>query len=182
MEGNTDHWNEKRQRIYDWMVANDQISFADLYKGAVINLCTRTPGYVRFVSHAVRDLMNGMAASKKEINRGQTQYVQIVNTLFVSWSKHNLPRGSESFEAADSVVTESPDLLIPNEVVGHIQTLLREHEQGRRRSEDSPYLFFEMFLPNAVSRDAIPEPYPTQDALLRLGRFEYKDLVQITDK
>lgn len=47
------------------MVKNDQKPYAELYKGAVIILYENPPGYVRFVSHAVRDLMNGMAAAKK---------------------------------------------------------------------------------------------------------------------
>ena len=70
-ETNAD-WNERRERIYRWMTDNGLPSYADLYKGAVLILYSRPPGYVRFVSHAVRDLMNGMAKSKKDLKRPQT--------------------------------------------------------------------------------------------------------------
>jgi hypothetical protein len=167
MEANSNHWNDKRQRIYDWMVANDQTSYAELYKGAVINLHGKIPGYVRFVSHAVRDLMNGMAACKKGVKREQTQYVQLVDTLNVLWVKHGLPKGPETFKPADSLVKQIEVLSVHSEIAIQIQMLLRDHAEGRSRSEDSPYLFFEVFLPNPVSRDEIAPAYPKMWKSLR---------------
>lgn len=158
-EANAD-WNERRERIYRWMTDNGLPSYADLYKGAVLILHSKPPGYVRFVSHAARDLMNGMAAAKKELKRPQTQYVDIVNDLTEAWDTHRLPRSAETFGEKDKPVDDPPDLSVPNEVVKHIQLLLYEHEQGRKRSEDKPFLFFEAFLPNAAPRDSIPEAYP----------------------
>lgn len=142
------------------MVKNDQKPYAELYKGAVIILYEKPPGYVRFVSHAVRDLMNGMAAAKKDIKREQTQYPQLVDTLQELWTNHDLPKGVETFSPTDSLVQEPKDLTLPSEIIIHIQKLLRDHAEGRRRSEESPYLFFQEFLPNTTPRDALPEAYP----------------------
>ena len=51
---------KNQQRVYDWL--NDDLSlpvFAEAYKGAAILTNQRPAGYVSFVAHAGRDLMNG---------------------------------------------------------------------------------------------------------------------------
>ena len=144
------------------MVDNNLQSYADLYKGAVTNLYEKIPGYVRFVAHAVRDLTNGMAACKLGRDRQQVQYVQLVGDLLQVWEVHGLPKGSETLTVSDVGAAPTPalTLTVPGKVVTQIQTLLREHEAGRSRKNESPYLFFEAFLPNATGRDALPDAYP----------------------
>ncbi len=44
---NNNHWHSNREKIYDWMVKNDQKPYAELYKGAVVILCEKPPGYTR---------------------------------------------------------------------------------------------------------------------------------------
>ncbi len=141
------------------MVANDLMSYAELYKGAVTNLYEKTPAHERFVAHAVREVMNGMAKCKRGITRPQVQYVQLLDKLQSIWDQHRLPKGPEVLALANSTGEENPIASIPTQIVTQIQLLLREHEEGRKRSKDSPYIFFEVFLPNPVSRDAIPEAY-----------------------
>jgi hypothetical protein len=87
-------------------------------------------------------------------------------------------------------------------------------------TKETPYLFFEAFLPNPTESKALPQPYPkmwkslrewfmeqchengkllrvamnsnvpetvkvaesTQDALLKSGRFEYRDLAEASEQ
>jgi hypothetical protein len=157
---NTTHWNTKRETIYGWMVANNLKSYGDLYKGAVIILHDKPPGFVRFVAHAVRDLMNGMAAYKQGVTRKQVQYSHLVDTLLTLWGNHGLAKGPELLTPATPPDQQTIPTPVPPEIIVQIRLLFREHEDGRRRSDDSPYLFFQVFSPNSTSRDNIPEPYP----------------------
>jgi hypothetical protein len=138
---NNKHWHSNREKIYGWMVANDLKSYAELYKGAVENLYKKTPGYVRFVSHAVRDLMNGMAATKLGRTRNQVDYVDLVGKLLMNWKKFNLPKGTESLNPVESDENTQANLIIPREVFVSVQKLFQEHEEGRKRSEESPFIF-----------------------------------------
>jgi hypothetical protein len=155
------YWNGQRQKIYDWMATNGLESYAQLYKGAVVNLYEKTPGYVRFVAHAVRDMTNGMAAYKLGRERSQVPYVHLVGDLQMQWLAEKLPAGSETLtpdETPDHLAA-SQKLEISSEVTAKIQYLLGKHEEGRRRSEESPFLFFEAFLPNQVARKQIPQAH-----------------------
>jgi hypothetical protein len=164
---NKTYWNNDREKIYDWMVANDLKSFAEVYKGAVTNLYEKTPGHVRFVAHAVRDLMNGMAATKLGRTRTQVKYVNLVDDLLTEWKKHNLPKGTETLNPVEIDENSPASLTIPMEVLLSVQKLFQEHEEGRRRSDESPFLFFQVFLPNPVSRESLPESYPKMWKALR---------------
>jgi hypothetical protein len=164
---NKTYWNSDREKIYGWMAANDLKSFAEIYKGAVTNLFEKTPGHVRFVAHAVRDLMNGMAATKLGRTRTQVKYVDLVGNLLVEWKKCNLPKGTETLNPIDTDENSPASPTIPKEVLLSVQKLFQEHEEGRRRSEESPYLFFQVFLPNPASPESIPESYAKMWKLLR---------------
>src|SRR6267142_5652304 len=142
------YWNTQRTKIYDWMVANGQESFAELYKGAVINLYEKNPGHVRFVSHAVRDIMNGMAACVLGQKRYQVEYVALVGKLHRLWDGNGLPKGPETLNLENVEAASTGTLALSSKVTLQIQLLLREHQNGRRRSEDSPNLFFHAFLPD----------------------------------
>ena len=155
------YWTEKRAKIYEWMMVNNLPSYADLYKGAVVNLFDQTPGYVRFVAHAVRDIGNGMAAHKLGRQRKQVDYVNMVGRLATQWKASGLPKGTETLMPSEDIIAVSADgsLYLSKEVVGHIQQLLREHEEGRRRSEETAFLFFLAFLPNSTQRNTLPQAY-----------------------
>jgi hypothetical protein len=154
-----DCWNPNRQRIYDWMVANDLKSFAELYKGAVINLCEKNPGHVRFVSHAVRDLMNGMAARKLGRKRKQVDYNRLVEDLLISWKNHHLPRSADSFESAKIEIEPPANVPIAEPVLTKIQVLLREHEDGMTRGKENLNLFLQAFWPNPAAGASLPEAH-----------------------
>jgi len=113
------------------MVANGQKSFAELYRGAVINLYEKNPGHLRLVAHAVRDIMNGMAACVLGRERTQVDYTRLVEELQRLWDSHGLPKGPETFNLENVEATSTATLPLPSQVTMQIQMLLREHQKVR---------------------------------------------------
>ena len=59
---------ERQQTVFDWI--NDALElpvYAEAYKGALEQLNNKSSGYITFVSHAGRDLMNGLADSANSV-------------------------------------------------------------------------------------------------------------------
>ena len=141
---------EERQQIYKWL--NEKLRlpvYADAYLGAVRSLEERSPGYITFVSHAARDLMNGLARTVAGIGSFQVQYVERLNKLQVKWKDEW--RG-EGFVTSEE---ENYGHLIPYEVCKMIADLISDHKEGRRRSEGADDLFFNTFL-GFADKDRIP--------------------------
>lgn len=141
---------EEQQQIYQWL--NDKLQlpvYADGYLGAVRLLEQRSPGYITFVSHAARDLMNGLARTVAGISRFQVQYQQLVDRLQEEWKDEWRGEGFATVEKEDN------GHLIPYDVCQMIVDLISEHKEGRRRSEGADDLFFDTFL-GFSDRDRIP--------------------------
>ena len=143
------YWNQDREKLFEWITTNGSASFADLYKGAVFNLFERTPGHVRFVAHAARDLMNGMPAHKLGRKRQRVQYSQLVSGLKRACDDAGLKRLDTPTIVA-TPLPESPsapsEVSIPAKVMEKVWVLLEEHDTGSKRQNQSPYLFFEAYV------------------------------------
>src|SRR5437762_11006012 len=87
-----DSWSDRGERIYRWLRDKGAPSFAETYKGAVINLHNRYPGYVRCVCHNVRDVINGLPAQIVGLKRPRVEYVELVGDLGSQWDTQKLPR------------------------------------------------------------------------------------------
>ena len=78
--------SKEQQRVYEWL--NDGLSlpvFAEAYKGAAILINQRPAGYVSFVAHAGRDLMNRLASTVAGIKSERVQYQQHIDKLQIDW-------------------------------------------------------------------------------------------------
>lgn len=145
--------NRKQQRVYNWLV--DDLSlpvFAEAYKGAIILLSQKSAGYVSFVAHAGRDLMNILASTVAGIKSGRVQYQQHVDKLQSDWQ--------DEWRFSDNLspeVTENGHL-IPAQVCQRITVLIEEHKSGRLRSAEADGLFFSTFLDYA-DKDKIPNNF-----------------------
>ena len=147
--------------------------YAEAYKGALHLLDKKPPGYITFVSHAGRDLMNGLA--RLGIEREQVQYANRLDELQRYWKDE---WGASKLHEIDD--TES-GYLIPYKVCEKIQDLIDEHRTGRLRGSETVGLFFTTFL-DYLDRERIPENFvqewsTTRDwfvkhAHLREGEFE----------
>ncbi len=159
MEVNPDYWNDKRQRIYQWMVGNGQESFAELYKGCAVTLHLKPPGHVRFICHGVREIMNRMPAHKLGVESKRVEYKQMADKLSKLWNDHGLLKKIDLLNPSATKDMPPSGLNIPFSVAAQIQKLIYEHEGGSRRSGDSPFLFFQAYLPKE-NRTTLPKAYP----------------------
>lgn len=149
---------EEQQQIYTWL--NDKLRlpvYADAYLGAVHSLKERSPGYVTFVSHAGRDLMNGLARTVAGIRSAQVQYRQFVDRLEKKWKDEWRGRGLHDYDL------DGDGHRIPFPVCDLITQLIAEHNEGSRRSEEADDLFFRTFL-GYSDKDRITSQEKWQDA------------------
>lgn len=145
--------NIEQQRVYEWL--NDSLSlpvFAEAYKGAVFLLSQKPSGYISFVAHAGRDLMNRLASTVVGIKSEHVQYQQHIDQLQSDWK--------DEWRFSDDL---SPEVienghLIPIHVCQRITTLIEEHKSGRIRSSEADGLFFSTFL-DYSDKDKIPSNF-----------------------
>ena len=143
---------ERQQQIFDWLQGElDLPVFAEAYKGARIFLQNKPPGYVTFVAHAGRDLMNGLARTVSGINSEQAQHINRLDKLQDRWKSE---WGSQGIENSDN----NRGLLIPYEICQEINELIEDHQRGRLRSSDLDKLFFTTFL-DYRDKDRIPSNF-----------------------
>ncbi len=145
--------NQKQQRVYEWL--NDDLGlpvFADAYKGSVILLSQKSAGYVSFVAHTGRDLMNRLASTVTGIKSNRVQYQQHVDGLQGVWR--------DEWQLSDDLSQETTEKghFIPIEVCRKISTLIEEHKSGRMRSSEADGLFFSTFL-DYSDKDKIPRNF-----------------------
>ena len=164
----------EQQTVFNWL--NDELQlpvYAEAYKGALELLEKKSPGYITFVSHAGRDLMNGLA--RLGTGREQVQYANRLDGLQDDWE--------DEWGTAGVDIIDNPENghLIPYGVCEQIQDLIDEHRAGRLRPSEAAILFFSNFLDYAYSeeipRNLLTEWLSTRDwfmghAHLRESAFE----------
>lgn len=142
--------NNEQQRVYEWL--NDGLSlpvFAEAYKGAAVLLAQKPSGYISFVAHAGRDLMNGLASTVAGIKSGRVQYETHIDQLQDDW------RNEWRFSNDLSPESAEKGHFIPGNVCEKISSLIEEHKAGRERSAEKVGLFFSTFL-DYSDKDKIP--------------------------
>jgi hypothetical protein len=145
--------NCNQKRVYEWL--NDDLSlpaFAEAYKGASILLNQKPAGYVTFIAHAGRDLMNCLASTVAGIKSERVQYQQHIDKLQGDWQDEWRDSNELSLEVAEK------GHLIPIHVCQRISTLIDEHKSGRVRSSEDDGLFFRTFL-DYSDIDKIPDNF-----------------------
>ena len=138
-----------QQQIFEWM--NDVLHlpvYADAYKGAVCLLKKKAPGYVTYVSHTGRDILNSLPQTVAGITSPRVQYVDLVNTLQNKWQDKWLGQGLTASQH------DEIGHLIPYDVCDMITELIKEHEAGRKRSHGKGEFFLNTFLGDS-DRDRI---------------------------
>lgn len=130
-----------QQQIFEWL--NDVLHlpvYADAYKGAVCLLKMKAPGYVTFVSHTGRDILNSLPQTVAGITNLQVQYVDLVNKLQNKWQDKWRGQGLTSSHHDEIGHT------IPFKVCDMVTELIKEHEEGRKRSQGKGEFFLNTFL------------------------------------
>jgi len=142
--------NKNQQRVYDWLYADLGLPvFAEAYKGSLTLIKQRSPGYVSFVAHTGRDLMNRLASTVAGIKSDRVQYQQHLDKLQNDWR--------EEWRFGSELSPDSVDRghLIPTKICRQISALIDEHKSGRMRSSEADGVFFSTFL-SYSDRDKIP--------------------------
>jgi hypothetical protein len=142
--------SKEQQRVYEWL--NDDLNlpvFAEAYMGAAILLSQKPAGYISFVAHAGRDLMNRLASIVAGIKSERVQYQQHIDKLQGDWR--------DEWGLSDALSPEEVEKghFIPIDVCQRISTLIEEHKSGRMRSSEADGLFFSTFL-DYSDKDKIP--------------------------
>jgi hypothetical protein len=133
--------SKEQKRVYEWLHSDLNLPvFAEAYKGAVELIENKNAGYVSFVAHTGRDLMNGLAATVAGVKPGRVNYQEHIDNLQDDWR--------DEWRLSDDLSREiiEEGHRIPIEVCQRISYLIDEHKAGRRRSSDSDGLFFSTFL------------------------------------
>lgn len=130
---------EKQQTIYEWLDNKLQLSvYAEAYKGAVHLLKEKYPGYVTFVSHTGRDIMNSLAKDVAGITTSRVEYEQLVEKI--KWQDEWRGQGlSPSQHQGDGHT-------IPYNVCARITNLIEKHKEGKSRNQRAGDFFFDTFL------------------------------------
>ena len=173
----------QQQRVYDWLESKlDLPVFADAYKGALHLLRTRPPGYITFVAHVGRDMMNILAPTVANIERSQAQYHQRLDRLQEVWRDEWGGRGLNTRD------DDGGGHLIPYDICQMVIDLIGDHRAGRERSKQS-HLFFTSFLdyefPEQIPGNFLDEwkgaSYwlSPRFAHLRGGRFSEDELSEV---
>ena len=143
---------ERQQTVFDWLNDNLELPvYAEAYKGALELLDKKSAGYITFVSHAGRDLMNGLASAAIGIPGAPVQYVQLVDDFKGEWKDG---WGGEGYNTIED--NDENGHLIPNEICEKIKKLVDEHKEGRRIAEEKNTSFFTNFL-DYPNEENIPE-------------------------
>lgn len=172
--------SNEQQRIYEWLAKDLSLTvFAEAYKGSVLFMQQKPAGHISFVAHMGRDMMNGLAAAVRGVERKQVQYVQLVDSFQDDWLDEW--RCGNELLADEDIISHS----IPANVCHKISTLVDEHKSGRKRSADTSGLFFSTFLDysdiDKIPNNLISEWKATKDWFLRHAHLRDKPFCAETD-
>ena len=127
----------EQQRVFEWLNVTLALPlYAETYKGALFLLKWKPPGFVTFVAHAGREIMNGIGPTISGDQRGQAQYVQHVNKLQTEWKDEWTGRGFMTPDNSDG------GHLIPFDVCQMVTDLIDDHNKGRARANRAESIFF----------------------------------------
>jgi len=147
--GSQTSWSPQRLFLLGWLREN-AVPLADLYEGAVaLTFDHPLPGRLRFISHAVREIMNrlpfivtGLKGSGTTDFKGQMDVVERL------WWDAGL--GLEFPAEVTTAVAISPDLYQA------IHRLVGDHVYVRRKPTDAALMLFEAIAPeNQAARDSL---------------------------
>ena len=138
----------EQQTVFKWLKDILQLPvYANVYKGALELLDNKPSGYITFVSHAGRDLINCLAATTIGADRSRDEYKNNLDKLKKRWQKEWGAEGTEEGH------------LIPSVTCKLVQKLIDDDEAGHLRASELVDLFFNTFLDYADREKISPNLY-----------------------
>ena len=163
----------EQQTVYDWLNTKLNLPvFAEAYEGAWKLLNARSPGYVTFVAHTGRDLMNILAPIVVGIERSQVQYHRHLDELQSIWKDE---WGGPGLTEQDNA---GGGHLVPYATCQLVKDLIEEHRAGRERSNQADAIFFSEFL-DYEEFDKIPANFLSEWKSARLWFLRHAHLRRV---
>lgn len=174
---------EKQQKIYEWL--DDKLKlpvYAEAYKGAVDMLNGKYPGYITFVSHTGRDIMNQLARIVSGISTSQVDNKKLIGNLADKWKDEW--RGQE----LSLIQSHGDGHTIPYNVCNMVTDLIEQNKDGTIRNKGADDLFFDTFL-GYSERNRIPsmkkwrkaKKFFAKRAHLREGNFSEEESPELEE-
>lgn len=129
---------------------------AELYEGALRILSeAHFPGKVRFVAHAIREIVNRLPDAMGAPRAAHIQYQDLCDKIENDWRKHGLP--SDGTLPPDPESGSNPkitDVKLPRSVYLKMGVLVRTHAEGRDANDRRWDRLFEMIEPDDPAAEA----------------------------
>ena len=157
----------EQKRVLDWL--NETLAlpvYAEVYQGALFLLKWKPSGFVTFVAHAGREIMNGLGPTISGDGRGRVQYDQHVDKLEREWKDEWTGRG---FMTPDDPVGEHK---IPYDVCQMVIELIDDHKKGRARANQPETIFFGELL-DYESLDQVPSNFVQEWKRIKKGFLKF---------
>ena len=125
--------NGRRTKACDWLRSLGAVSLAELYEGAIRMLENRSPGYIRFVAHAVREIANRLPGKvDEEHERDFLPYPERMEAIRGEWA-------GEAFTPPTSPLGTGPSAVetMPQNIAAMFKGLLDDHIAATQRIERS---------------------------------------------
>ena len=141
---NENYWTKQRIELKTWFQRNAP-SLGELYEGALIILHTDNfPGRIRFLAHAVREIMNRLPDVIAGVESSRINYVNLLDNIVPHWNEARfLGDGGALKTITNDEQLESSDVLIPRKLFRKISNLINIHVQGREKRFDKATRLYE---------------------------------------
>ena len=153
----------EQQRVLEWLSVTLALPvYAEVYQGALFLLKCKPPGFVTFVAHAGREIMNGLGPTISGDQRNQVQYVQHVSKLQNDWKDEWTGRGFMT--PGDPTGGHT----IPYDVCQIVRDLVDDHKKGRARANRPESIFFGELL-DYESLERVPRNFVREWRNIKAG-------------
>ena len=162
--------SDEQKVVFNWLHDELQLPvYAGVYKGACDLLNRKPPGYIVFVCHAGRELMNGLVPTVTGKDRLTAQYKNFFDGLEKHWKDE---WGAVGLNNRDNITNGH---LIPHKICKKIKDMIVKHKAARLRPREVASLFCTTFLGYNDNRK-IPSDFIRKWLATRDGFFDFAHL------
>lgn len=135
-DGAESYWTPLRRENAEWLRSNAP-PLAEMYEGALkILFAPGFPGKLRFVAHAMREIVNRLPDALGAAKGSHVDYAGRCNGIEMDWVKHGLPTdGTVPGALSDGAVSQSADVSIPRSVYLKVAALVKTHSRRCKNKE-----------------------------------------------
>jgi hypothetical protein len=134
--------------LLDWLRRNAP-QLAELYEGALKILFEADfPGKVRFVTHAMREIVNRVPDVVGVAQAERVEYTSHCDSIQRDWRKHGLPTDGTIPGNLNVNVTDAGDVSLPKSLYLKVAALVKAHSDSRKTNKERGTDLFNVIEPN----------------------------------